>query len=89
MTLTWDNGAGPDLQAHHRVDDKYMFTVTDAVENTGGAPVSLYPYGAASRHGMPQIAGYYILHEGLIGFLGDEGCRRSTTATSTTARPRR
>jgi YidC/Oxa1 family membrane protein insertase len=25
------------------------------------------------KHGTPQVAGYYILHEGLIGYLGDQG----------------
>ncbi len=41
--------------------------------NTGAAPVTLYPYGLISRHGTPQTAGYYILHEGLIGVMGDDG----------------
>ena len=50
-----------------------MFTVRQSVENTTGAPVALFPYGVVSRTGLPQTAGYYILHEGLIGYLGEEG----------------
>ena len=34
-------------------------------------PVTLYPYALISRHGTPPTLGYYILHEGLIGVLGD------------------
>jgi len=44
--------------------------VRDAVKNNGTAPVSLMPYALISRTGTPNVAGYYILHEGLIGELG-------------------
>src|SRR5262249_35697227 len=60
------------------VDDKYMFKVTDQVANKGGAPVSLYPYALISRHGTPETLGYYILHEGLIGVMGDQGLQEFT-----------
>ena len=38
-----------------------------------------YPYALISRHGMPKIEGFYILHEGLIGVLGDERAARSSS----------
>ena len=47
-----------------------MFTVRDAVRNSTGAPVTLSPYGLVSRTGTPQVSGYYILHEGPVGYLG-------------------
>ena len=47
--------------------------IKDDVTNVGNAPVTLYPFALISRHGTPQVAGYYILHEGLIGYLGDQG----------------
>ena len=31
--------------------------------------MTLYPYGLVSRHGMPHVQGFYILHEGLIGVV--------------------
>src|ERR1044071_9913944 len=70
MTLTWDNGAGLVFTRTISVDENYMFTVRDAVKNSGSTPVSLLPYALISRTGTPQVAGYYILHEGLIGELG-------------------
>jgi len=69
VTLTWDNGAGLVFTRTISVDDNYMFTVKDAVQNTGSAPVSLMPYGLISRTGTPQVSGYYILFEGLLGEL--------------------
>src|SRR5216683_5029523 len=69
VTLTWDNGQGLVFTRTISVDPNYMFTVRDAVRNTGNDPVKLLPYGLISRTGTPQVAGYYILHEGLAGYL--------------------
>ena len=38
----------------------------------------LFPYGLISRHGTPKVLGYYILHEGLIGVMGNEGLQEET-----------
>jgi YidC/Oxa1 family membrane protein insertase len=78
VTLTYDNGQGLLFRRTISVDDKSMFTVRDTVENRGGAPVTLYPYGLVSRHGKPATLGYYVLHEGLIGVLGDTGLQEWT-----------
>jgi YidC/Oxa1 family membrane protein insertase len=68
VTLTWDNGAGLVFTRTIAIDENYMFTIRDAVRNTG-APSTLTPYGLISRAGTPEVAGYYILHEGLIGLV--------------------
>src|SRR5204862_531306 len=70
--LKWDNGEGLTFRRTIAVDDHYLFTIKDEVSNVGNAPVTLYPFALISRHGAPQVSGYYILHEGLIGYLGDE-----------------
>ncbi|RTE89883.1 MULTISPECIES: membrane protein insertase YidC [Bradyrhizobium] len=72
VILKWDNGDGLTFRRTIAVDDHYLFTVKDEVSNVGNAPVTLYPFALISRHGAPQVSGYYILHEGLIGYLGDE-----------------
>jgi YidC/Oxa1 family membrane protein insertase len=78
VTLTYDNGEGLEFRRTIAVDDKYLFTVTDDVTNKSDKPVSLYPYALISRHGTPTTLGYYILHEGLIGVLGDQGLQEIT-----------
>ena len=60
------------------VDDKYLFTIKDDVSNKGESPVTLFPYALISRHGIPPTAGYYVLHEGLIGVLGESGLQEFT-----------
>jgi YidC/Oxa1 family membrane protein insertase len=73
ITLRWDNGQGLTFRRTLAVDDNYLFTVTDKVENTGTNTVKLHPYALVSRHGKPLLQNYYILHEGLLGYLGKEG----------------
>ena len=81
VTLRYDNGAGLVFRRTIAVDDQYMFTITDQVTNNTAAPVSLHPYALVSRHGTPATAGYYILHEGLIGVIGEEGLKETGYST--------
>lgn len=78
--LVYDNGEGLEFRRTIAVDDKYLFTVTDEVVNKGAAPITLFPYSLISRHGTPHTLGYYILHEGMIGVLGDSGLQEVTYA---------
>jgi YidC/Oxa1 family membrane protein insertase len=78
VTLVYDNGEGLRFRRSISVDDKYLFTIKDNVANSGAAAVTLYPYALISRHGTPPTLGYYILHEGLIGVLGEQGMQEVT-----------
>ncbi|MBO6562144.1 MAG: membrane protein insertase YidC [Nisaea sp.] len=71
VTFTWDNGEGLVFERTYAIDDDYMFTVKQRVRNTGGAPVTLFPYGLLSRGGTPATAGFYILHEGPLGVFDE------------------
>jgi YidC/Oxa1 family membrane protein insertase len=73
VTLKYDNGDGLTFRRTIAIDERYLFTIKDDVTNVGSAPVTLYPFALISRHGTPKVEGYYILHEGLIGYLGDQG----------------
>jgi YidC/Oxa1 family membrane protein insertase len=73
VILKYDNGEGLTFRRTIAVDDRYLFTIRDDVSNTSAAPVTLYPFALIARHGAPEVSGYYILHEGLIGYLGEQG----------------
>ena len=73
VTLTYDNSVGLIFERTIAIDENYMFTVTDAVKNNTDEVVGLIPYGRVTRLGLPNVQGWLILHEGLIGVLGDEG----------------
>jgi YidC/Oxa1 family membrane protein insertase len=78
VALTYDNGAGLVFRRIIAVDDHYLFTIRDQVQNKSTSPVTLFPYALISRHGTPKVQGYYILHEGLIGVMGDQGEQEET-----------
>ncbi|MEP2980190.1 MAG: membrane protein insertase YidC [Lentilitoribacter sp.] len=73
LVLSYDNGSGLVFDRTISVDDNYLFTIDDAVTNNSTEQVSLSPYGRIKRLYKPQTSGIYILHEGLIGFLGEQG----------------
>jgi YidC/Oxa1 family membrane protein insertase len=55
------------------VDENFMFTITQRAQNKSDAAVTLYPFGQITRTGTPQLTDLFILHEGPIGFFGEEG----------------
>ncbi len=73
VTLVWSNEHGLTFRRVISIDDRYMFKVADTVENRTGADVTLYHYARLRREGTPTVQGFYILHEGLIGVLGETG----------------
>ncbi len=70
VTLSWDNGAGQVFEIVLSVDADYMFSVDQRVQNNGAAAVKVFPWSRIRRDYKPQTAGYYILHEGLLGVIG-------------------
>jgi YidC/Oxa1 family membrane protein insertase len=76
VVLTYTNDDKLTFRRTIKVDDKYLFSVTDEVANGGSEPVTLYPFGLVSRHGEPPTSGYGIQHEGPIGRMGDKCLRQ-------------
>jgi len=67
VTLVWDNGAGLIFRRTITIDENYMFSVTQSVENTGTAAARMAPYGIVARHGLPSdLQNFFILHEGVV-----------------------
>jgi YidC/Oxa1 family membrane protein insertase len=78
VTLTYDNGQGLQFRRTISLDDKFLFAIKDEVTNKGTSTISLYPYALISRHDTPKTLGYYLLHEGLVGYLGKDGLKEYT-----------
>jgi YidC/Oxa1 family membrane protein insertase len=66
VTLTWTNPQGLKFSRRFEIDNDYLVTVRETVENTGGEPVQLAPYSIAKLVGEPKGLGFFILHEGPI-----------------------
>ncbi len=81
VTLTYTNDKGITFARTISVDDRYMFTVTDKITNAGQAPAALSSYGRVTRYNKPAVASTYVLHEGFIGVIGEDGLIESKYAS--------
>jgi len=72
VTLNWDNGAGLVFTRQISIDDHFVFSVTQGVQNNTAAPVALIPYARVQRQDTPVIAGWWVFFEGMLGVLGDK-----------------
>ncbi|MFV0246065.1 MAG: membrane protein insertase YidC [Qingshengfaniella sp.] len=66
VSMVWDNGAGLIFRRTVSIDDDYLFTVVQSVENAGTSEQRLAPYGIVARHGEPDHQNFFILHEGVV-----------------------
>ena len=71
VVLTTRTDDGLVLTRTIAVDDRFMFTVTDQIQNAGVAPINVSQFGRITRVNEPDTLGFFILHEGPIGILGD------------------
>ncbi len=72
VTLVWDNGQGQVFRTTVSVDEEFMFTFEQSVENNGET-VAMRPYGLLRRHGEPDyLKNFFILHEGLVRMTDGE-----------------
>jgi len=67
VTLTWDNGEGLLFTRVISIDDEYVFGITQTVQNTSANAVALIPYARIQRQDTPQIAGWFVFFEGMLG----------------------
>ncbi|HLQ17910.1 MAG TPA: membrane protein insertase YidC, partial [Tabrizicola sp.] len=72
VTLRWENAKGLTFLREISVDDDFMFTVTDTVQNGSAAAVALQPYGIVARHGLPKLQNIFVVHEGAIQRIDGE-----------------
>ncbi|GLQ11190.1 membrane protein insertase YidC [Devosia yakushimensis] len=70
VTLSWDNGAGLIFRRTISIDEHYLFTVSQTIENQTQGDVALYPYARVIRHNTPHVQNFFIQHEGPHGVLG-------------------
>lgn len=78
VQLTFANENGVTFTREISVDPNYMFTVVDTIANGGTEPAAVQPYGRVTRYSKPEIAAAFVVFEGLIGVLGEEGLEEVT-----------
>jgi YidC/Oxa1 family membrane protein insertase len=73
VTLQWKNGEGIIFKKIITLDDKYLFKISQVVDNNTNQSIDLYPYAQITRNKVPDdIQNFYISHEGFIGVFNEE-----------------
>ena len=71
VTLRWTNPQGIEFAKTIAIDRNFMFTVDQRITNNGSQTAVIHPFGLISLTGMPETAGFWILHEGMIGVFDE------------------
>jgi len=72
IKLVWGNSQGIAFEKHISLDDQFLFTVKEKIINSSDKTYNFYSYGQIIRNKLPQISGFYILHEGFLSVLDDQ-----------------
>ena len=72
VTIQWNNNEGLIFKKKLTIDDKYLIIVEDSVQNLSQKNINLFHYSQITRNKKPDVQNFYILHEGLIGVVGEE-----------------
>ena len=71
ITLQWTSPKGIIFEREISIDEDFLFTIKQRVFNQSSATIDLAAYGILARHSAPETIGFYILHEGIVGY--DDG----------------
>ena len=72
VSLLWTNKKNITFKIHFEVDDNYLFSITQEIENNSTSNIKIFPYRLIKRINFPDTINFFILHEGLISLLNDE-----------------
>jgi YidC/Oxa1 family membrane protein insertase len=73
ITIKWNNKEGIIFKKKIELDEKYLFKISQEIQNNSSKSIELYPYAQITRNKIPdEIQNFYISHEGFIGVFDDE-----------------
>jgi len=72
VKLIWSNTQDITFEKYISLDDQFLFTVKEKIINSSDKSYNFYSYGQIIRNKLPEISGFYILHEGFLSVLDDQ-----------------
>ena len=77
VIVEWNNNSGLIFRKKIELDDKFLFKITQEIQNKSSEKVELYPYAQITRNQKPVLAagsmsGTMILHDGFIGVFNED-----------------
>jgi YidC/Oxa1 family membrane protein insertase len=73
VSLTYTNEKGVVFTRTISIDEHYMITLADKVDNPGQEAVSFATYGRVTRNNKPATPPVFVIHEGFLGVSGKDG----------------
>ena len=72
IKLTWSNSQNITFEKYISLDEQFLFTIKEKIINKSDKTYNFYSYGQIIRNKIPEISGFYILHEGFLSVLDNE-----------------
>ena len=72
ISISWNNGQGLKFIQTYSVDNNYLFSFKQEVENSSPGLITLFPFSKLSRQELPTDRALGLLHEGPTGWFDDE-----------------
>ena len=77
VIIEWDNKSGLIFRKKIQLDNKFLFRITQEIQNKSSGVVELYPYAQITRNQKPvlqagSMSGTLILHDGFIGVFNED-----------------
>ncbi len=77
VIIEWSNNSGLVFRKKIELDNKFLFKVTQEIQNKSENTVELYPYAQITRNQKPileagSMSGTLILHDGFIGVFDED-----------------
>ena len=72
VTLEWENGQGIKFINQISLDEHYLFSLKQSVENNSDKAITLFPYGLLSKQIDPENMSRSVVHEGFTGIINDD-----------------
>jgi YidC/Oxa1 family membrane protein insertase len=69
VTLSWTNSTGQTFQIVVSVDENYLFTIRQRVQNGGSSAVEVRPYGLINRATVSDDKSSWTMHVGPMSYL--------------------
>ena len=71
VTLQWTNKDNIIFKIIFKIDENYMFDITQIVENNSNKSLNIFPRRTIKRINKPETIDFFILHEGLISSVDE------------------
>jgi YidC/Oxa1 family membrane protein insertase len=72
VVISWDNGEDLKFIQTYSVDEDYLFSFKQEVENNSLGLITLFPFSKLSRQELPTDQALGLLHEGPTGWFDEE-----------------